>query len=134
MTGQAQAHDRESISKMKTATLYKEADRAIRNGCIHSSRWGDACPYLVRLCYEIVARAFAPYGASDWAVSIVRRESGCNPGAVNSSSQTTGIAQIHPAYHKWVDYYRVKRDMRYAIKTFLRLSRNGRNTGPWCLC
>lgn len=120
--------------RFTTEQLYKQADKAIANGCIRSSRWGDACPYLIKLCYELVKREFSPYGTASWAVYIVRRESGCNPGAVNSKSGTTGIAQIHPTYHTWINYYRVKRDMKYAVKTFLRLSRNGHNTGPWCLC
>jgi hypothetical protein len=113
--------------------LGKVANKAIRQGHIYSSRWGDASPWLKRLCYEMVDRAFGPYGTAGWARSVVNRESGCNPGAINATSGTTGIAQIHPDYHRWVDYYRVKRDMRYAIRTFLRLSRNGSNTGPWVL-
>lgn len=134
LAGQTQAESAKSSKESTTEQLYKQADKAIRNGCVYSSRWGDACPYLKNICYELVERAFAPYGTAAWAVHIVRRESGCNPGAVNSSSGTTGIAQIHPRYHTWINYYRVKRDMKYAVKTFLRLSRNGHNTGPWCLC
>lgn len=122
------------MDNMTYSQLANAADQAIANGAIRSHRWGDATPWLTRLCYEMVRRAFAPYGTQDWAVYVVRRESGCNPGAINSSSGTTGIAQIHPRYHTWIDYSRVQRDMRYALATFLRLSRGGRNTGPWCLC
>jgi len=116
------------------AQLADRADRQIAHGAVYSHRWGDASPYLRALCYELVRRAFAPYGTQQWALYVVRRESGCNPGAINSSSGTTGIAQIHPRYHTWINYARVQRDMRYALRTFLRLSRNGRSTGPWCLC
>lgn len=114
--------------------LAKVADKAIRKGHVYSSRWGDASPWLRSLVREMVERRFSEFGTQRWALYVVNRESGFNPGAINSSSGTTGIAQIHPAYHRWVDYYLVKRDMRYALATFVRLSRGGRSTGPWCLC
>lgn len=119
---------------MTYSELAAAGDRAIKNGAVYSHRWGDASPYLIAICYEMVRRAFSRYGTQAWALYVVRRESGCNPGAINSSSGTTGIAQIHPRYHTWVNYYRVQRDMKYALATFVRLSRGGRNTGPWCLC
>jgi hypothetical protein len=122
------------VNEIPYRFLAKVADKAIRLGHVYSSRWGDASPWLKRLCYEMVERAFAPYGTQGWALHVVNRESGCNPAAINSSSGTTGIAQIHPAYHRWVDYHRVQRDMAYAVRTFMRLSRNGKSTGPWCLC
>ena len=128
----AQAADR--VDSMRTEQVYDEAQQAIDSGAIYSSRWGGASSYLKRLCYELVERAFHPYGTQEWAVYIVRRESDCNPGAINSSSGTTGIAQIHPVYHRWIDYYRLKRDIRYAVAVFVRMSRGGRSTGPWCLC
>jgi hypothetical protein len=114
--------------------LVKVGNRAIHAGHVYSHRWGDASPWLKAICYEMVDRAFSPYGTHGWARHVVNRESGCNPAAINSSSGTTGIAQIHPGYHTWVDFRRVQWDMGYALKTFLRLSRNGQNTGPWCLC
>lgn len=122
------------LSEIPYRFLAKVADKAIRKGHVYSHRWGDASPWLKSLCYEMVDRAFSPYGTQGWARYVVNRESGCNPAAINSSSGTTGIAQIHPAYHTWVDFRRVQRDMAYALRTFLRLSRNGSNTGPWCLC
>lgn len=122
-----------SIYGMSTTELYEVTEYEIAHGGIYSSRWGDASERLKEACYELVERAFAPYGASSWARYVVNRESGCNPGAVNSSSSTTGIAQFDPYSHRWVDYNRLKRDMRYAIWTFLRLSKNGSNTQPWCL-
>ena len=134
------ARDTVNISHVKPLNqipyrfLAKVGDKAIRQGHVYSHRWGDASPWLKAICYEMIDRAFGPYGTQGWARYVVNRESGCNPAAINSSSQTTGIAQIHPAYHRWVDFHRVQRDMDYAMRTFLRLSRNGRNTGPWCLC
>lgn len=130
----ATAHDSRRLDRMSYDQLAREADKVIRNGGIYSHRWGDASRYLIDICYEMVERAFKPYGTQAWAAYIVRRESGCNPGAINSSSGTTGIAQIHPRYHTWINYTRVQRDMKYALWTFVRLSRGGANTGPWCLC
>ena len=134
------AANRQPVSHVKPLAeipypfLAKVGNRAIRRGHVYSSRWGDASPWLKAICYEMVDRAFSPYGTQGWARHVVNRESGCNPGAINASSGTTGIAQIHPAYHTWIDYYRVKHDMGYALATFVRLSRGGRSTGPWCLC
>jgi hypothetical protein len=122
------------MDSMSYQQLADAGDQAIRNGHVYSHRWGDASEYLKRICYEMLERAFSPYGTQAWARYVVNRESDCNPAAINSSSGTTGIAQIHPGYHTWINFARVQRDMRYAIRTFLRLSRGGRNTGPWCLC
>jgi hypothetical protein len=122
------------LSEIPYKFLAKVADKAIRQGHVYSHRWGDASPWLKALCYEMVERAFTPYGTQAWARHVVNRESGCNPAAINSTSGTTGIAQIHPRYHTWVNYHRVQRDMRYALATFVRLSRGGRHTQPWCLC
>jgi len=120
-------------SALSTERLYQIATYEVKRGGIYSSRWGDASSRLKEVCYELVSRVFSPYGTQGWARYVVNRESGCNPGAVNSKSGTTGIAQIHPAYHDY-DYPRMKRDMKYALATFIRLSRGGKNTGPWCLC
>ena len=134
LTVTAAADTATRIDRLSYDQLAKRADRAIHAGHVYSHRWGDASPWLKALCYEMVDRAFSPYGTQAWARMVVNRESGCNPAAINSSSGTTGIAQIHPAYHTWVDFHRVQWDMRYAVATFVRLSRGGRNTGPWCLC
>jgi hypothetical protein len=133
VVSRADAHQSPSIQHMTYPQLNRAANKAIANGHVYSHRWGDASGWLKSLCYEMVKRAFAPYGRSSWAVYIVNRESGCNPAAINSSSGTTGIAQIHPGYHHQFDYRRMQRDMHYAITAFLRLSSKGRNTGPWHL-
>jgi hypothetical protein len=116
--------------------LQREAAKEIAHGGIYSVRWGDASPYLKSLCYEMVRRAFAPFGTDQWAIHIVNRESGCNPGAVNTtysswSQRAQCIAQMIPAVHTWVDYARCKRDLPYAVRVFVRLSNGGRETGPW---
>lgn len=123
-----------SPESMTAFQLYDTARYEIATGGIYSSRWGDASPRLKAVCYELINRAFAPFRTQSWARYVVNRESGCNPGAINSSSGTTGIAQIHPDYHKQFDYHRMKFDMRYAIASFVRMSNGGRYTGPWCLC
>ena len=99
-------------------------------------RWGDASPYLRTLCYEMISRKFSRFGTQSWARYVVNRESGCNPGAVNTtysswSQRAQGLAQLIPAYHRWVDYPRMLRDVDYGIAVFVKLSKGGSNTGPW---
>jgi hypothetical protein len=84
----------------------------------------------------MVDRAFRPYGTQAWAHYVVNRESGCNPAAINTTysdpmQQATGLSQMIPAIHRWVDYGRVQRDMGYAVAVFVKLSDGGRSTGPW---
>ena len=62
---------------------------------------------------------------------VVNRESGCNPGAINSSSGANGIAQIMPSVWTQWDHYRIRHDLRYAVYVFVRMSDGGRYTGPW---
>jgi hypothetical protein len=131
-----QARSADRVDHLTTRQLYSEAKKAIANGAIHSMRWGDASPYLTRLCYEALERAFSPYGTEEWAEYVVRRESGCNPGAVNTTysswtQRAQCISQMIPAYHQWVDFRRCLRDLRYAVAVFVRLSRGGHNTQPW---
>ena len=133
-TAHGAAQDR--VDTLTTKQIYREAEKVIANGGIHSMRWGDASPYLIRLCYEALERAFKPYGTQRWAEYVVTRESGCNPGAVNTtysswSQRAQCISQMIPAYHDWVDFRRCLRDLRYAVAVFVRLSRGGHNTQPW---
>lgn len=126
-------------SLLSNTELYQQSQREIARGGIYSYRWGDASPRLKSICYEMVRRAFAPYGTQEWARFIVNRESGCNPGAVNTTysdpgQRATGIAQLIPDIHTWVDYGRYTHDMKYAVDVFLRLSHGGRTTGPWACC
>ena len=131
-----QAKSADRVDHLTTRQLYSEAKKAIANGAIYSMRWGDASPYLIRLCYEALERAFKPYGTQRWAEYVVTRESGCNPGAVNTTysswtQRAQCISQMIPAYHDWVDFRRCLRDLRYAVAVFVRLSRGGHNTQPW---
>lgn len=122
------------LYELTTRDLYALANVEVKRGGVYSQRWGDASPLLKSLCYEAVGRAFGPNAS--WARYIVNRESGCNPGAVNTtysswSQRAQCIAQMIPAYHRWVDFNRCKTDLRYAVEIFVRLSRGGSSTGPW---
>ncbi len=128
------------IDKLPTKVLAKEARKVVRNGGIKSHRYGDATPYLKRLSYELVERAFLPYGYDrvQWALYIVDRESDFNPGAINTTwsgweEQAKGLAQLIPKYHTWVNFDRMLRDPYYAARVFVRLSKGGKETSPWCL-
>lgn len=128
-----------NLGSLPTEDIYALAQQAIQHGGIYSHRWGDVSPILRSLCYEAVRRAFAPFGTEGWARFIVNRESGCNPAAVNTTysdprQQATGLSQMIPAVHTWVDYVRVQHDLRYAVQVFVRLSKGGRSTGPWSCC
>jgi Transglycosylase SLT domain len=123
----------DGVDNMPTKKIERAAQKQINNGAIYSSRWGDASPYLKRLCYELVDRAFAPFGTSSWAHYVVNRESDCNPGAINSSSGANGIAQILQS-HTQYDHYRIRHDIRYAVRVFVHMSDGGRNTSPWRCC
>lgn len=126
------------VNDMTYAQLDRAAKQEVKRGGIYSMRWGDASPWLKTLCYEMLERKFAPYGTQRWARYIVNRESGCNPGAVNTTysswrQRAQGLAQLIPAYHTWVNYSLMLRDIKYGIAVFLRLSKGGRSTGPWAM-
>lgn len=140
----ARLHDRAAAlrtgryDQLPDHDLYALANQAVSSGAIYSHRWGDASPALKGLCYEAVRRAFSRYGTQEWARHIVNRESGCNPGAINTTYSSWNqraqcIAQMIPAYHRWVDYGRCKRDLRYAVEVFVGLSDGGKSTGPWSM-
>lgn len=121
------------IRRASDQALAWAARREVARGGVYSSRWGAASARLKALTREILYRGFRPYGTQRWAAHIVYRESGFNPGAVNASSYATGLAQMMPSIHTWVNYTRVKRDVPYAVAVFVKLSRGGRVTGPWRL-
>lgn len=120
------------VDRLTDRQLTVAARQAVRNGGIRSTRWGDATPWLKRLSYELVDRGFRRFGTQRWALYIVHRESGFNPGAVNWSSGCAGLPQIHPM-HRWVNFKRLKADPAYAVRVFVRMSRGGRHTQPWAL-
>lgn len=119
--------------RMTVHQLKKAAKTAVRKGHIHSTRWGDATPWLRRLSTELVERAFRPYGTQQWALYIVHRESGGNPGAVNRYSGCAGLMQVLPSAHPWVNIKRLKADPGYAAAVFVRMSHGGSYRSPWYL-
>lgn len=125
-----------ALHRLTTDEVYEAAEAEVRNGGIYSIAWGGASRLLQSLCYEALNRTFGPNAR--WARYIVNRESGCNPRATNTTysswdQQAKCIAQLIPAYHKWVDFPRCQRDLRYSVWVFWRLSRGGTSTGPWSM-
>jgi soluble lytic murein transglycosylase-like protein len=60
---------------------------------------------------------------------VVGRESGFNPGAVNSSSGAAGLFQFlgHPQFSTW----RLLHDPAYAVDAAWSLSHGARDRSPW---
>ena len=126
----------QDLDRLSYAQLDRAAQKEIARGGIYGIGWGAASPWLKSICYEMVERAFTPYGNQRWATYVVNRESGCNPGAVNTtysswSQRARCIAQLIPYYHRWVDYGKCSTNMRYSIAVFVRLSKGGNSRGPW---
>jgi hypothetical protein len=127
------------LGSLTTDELYAAADREVQHGGIYGIGWGAASPLLKSLCYEALNRAFG--ANAGWARFVVNRESGCNPSAQNvtyaacsdwsTCQRATGLSQMIPAIHRWVDYTRAMHDLRYSVYVFFRLSNGGRSTGPW---
>jgi len=122
-------NQRPLLQRISQPTLERAAERAVAAGRIHSARWGDATRWLRNISRELVARAF-PRETRGWALCVVGRESGFNPGAV-SSTDDHGLPQIHRTAHPWVNTRRIVVDPPYAIAVMVRLSDHGRNRGPW---
>jgi hypothetical protein len=122
-------HRRPLLQRISQPRLERAAERAVAAGRIHSSRWGDATPWLRNISRELVRRAFAG-DAERWALCVVDRESGFNPGAVSSTGDH-GLPQIHRTAHRWVDTRRIVVDPVYGVSVFVALSDHGRNRGPW---
>ena len=126
------------IDQLPTKVLAKEAKKVTPKQN-YSHRHGHCSPYLKKLSYELVERAFRPYGTQGWALYVVERESGFCPGAINTTwseweEQAKGLAQLIPKYHSpSIDYDRILSDPAYAVKVFVSLSHGGKRTGPWCL-
>ena len=117
------------VDHLRQTTLERAAHRAVVHGRIRSTRWGDATPWLRRLSRELIERAFTGSSRS-WALCVVERESGFNPGAV-SRTDDHGLPQINRPSHSWVNYSRIVRDPVYAVAVMVRLSDHGANRQPW---
>ena len=118
-----------SIPCMSQPKLERTARRVATHGGVAGSCYGCATHYMKLLADELVVREF-PGWSEGWAVCVVERESGFNPGAVNWQSGATGLSQIEPQYHPEFNRWRLK-DPVYGTHAFGRLSRWGRDRSPW---
>jgi hypothetical protein len=84
--------------------------------------------YLAR---QLVVKQFSNAGseAVRWALCVVNRESGFNPGAVNSSSGAAGLFQFlgHSQYNSW----RLTHDPVYQVWAAWDLSNGARVRSHW---
>lgn len=117
------------LERISDRTLERASLRAVRHHRILSTRWGDATPWLRNVARELVERAFIGDNRR-WALCVVERESGFNPGAI-SATDDHGLAQIHRTAHPWINVNRARVDPPYAVRTFVALSDHGRNRSPW---
>lgn len=85
--------------------LAKQARYIASHGGIQGSCWACATQRMQQISRRLVVLRFAMAGqdAVRWSLCVVRRESGFNPGAVNSSSGAAGLFQFlgHPQYDSW---------------------------------
>lgn len=123
------ASARDRVDRMPQPALERAAIRAVAVGGVRSSRYGDATPWVKRLSRELVERAFAG-DARRWALCVVARESGWNPGAI-SATNDHGLAQINRPSHRGISYARLVVDPPYAVAVFVGLSDGGANRSPW---
>lgn len=127
-----------------TVSLARKARWEAQHGGIRSTRYGDATQRMKTLSRQLVVRRFARAGgdAVRWALCVVERESGFNPGAVNSTAiapdvpvagagHASGLPQIVVYYHRWVDRWKLLHDPAYAVAAMYRLSNGGLVRGPW---
>jgi hypothetical protein len=125
----ADAKGADRVDRMRTPALERASIRAAATGGIHSHRYGDATPWMRRLSRELVERAFTG-SARSWALCVVNRESGFNPGAI-SRTDDHGLPQINRPSHSWVNYGRITVDPPYAVAVMVKLSRHGHSRGAW---
>jgi hypothetical protein len=116
------------IRCLTTRQLERLGRRVAAHGGVRSSRYGDATPLMRRISLVLVARAF-PARTRPWALCIVLRESGANPGAI-SVSHDYGLGQLHRGL--WpVNIWRQLRDPGYGARAFALVSEHGRRRWPW---
>ena len=112
-------------------TLATQARQLATHGGIRSSRYADATSRMKQLSRQLVVQRFRAAGsdAVRWAQCVVERESGWNPGAVNSYSGAAGLFQFlgHPQFSRW----RILHDPAYAVDAAWSLSHAARDRSPW---
>jgi len=119
----------DTVRRMSQPRLEHTARYVAQHGGVRGSCLGCATQRMRRLALELVWRAF-PRRSRQWAVCIVLRESGANPGAV-SPSHDFGLAQIHTAVWRQFSSWRLTHDPVYSVAAFRQLSHAGHNRQPW---
>lgn len=112
-------------------TLAAKARWLTTHGGVRSTRYADATPRMRWIARQLITARFSTAGpdAVRWSLCVAERESGFNPGAVNSSSGAAGLFQFlgHPQYSTW----KLLHDPAYAVQAAWRLSQGGRDRSPW---
>jgi len=112
-------------------SLHAQARYHAMHGGIQGSCYGCATYRMKSMSRRLVIERFssAGSGAVSWALCVVGRESGFNPGAINSSSGAAGLFQFlgHPQY----SYWRLTHDPVYQVQAAWQLSHHARDHSPW---
>jgi Transglycosylase SLT domain len=115
----------------RSQSLEYKARWTARHGGITGSCWGCATSKMQWQSRALVIKQFSRAGsdAVRWALCVVRRESGFNPGAINSSSGAAGLFQFlgHPQY----SYYLLTHDPVYQVRAAWQLSNGARTRSHW---
>ena len=114
-----------------TATLEAKARWTAMHGGITGQCWGCATSKMKWQSRALVIKQFSRAGsdAVRWALCVVNRESGFNPGAVNQSSGAAGLFQFlgHPQYSSWG----LTHDPVYQVRAAWQLSNGARTRSHW---
>ena len=121
-----------TASTFSTSTsLQAQARYTALHGGIQGSCFGCATSRMKYLSRQLVIQQFqrAGSGAVRWALCVVGRESGGNPGAVNSSSGAAGLFQFlgHPQYSNWM----LTHDPVGQVRAAWQLSHGAQDRSPW---
>ena len=128
LVGQTAAQAERSSTQ---ASLEVRARWTAQHGGITGSCYGCATGSMKSLASQLVVKQFSRAGSSAvrWALCVVRRESGFNPGAINSSSGASGLFQFlgHPQYSNWM----LTHDPVGQVRAAWQLSHGAQDRSPW---
>lgn len=114
-----------------SSSLEVKARWVANHGGITGTCAGCATPQMQTLSRLLVIQRFSSAGSNAvrWALCVVGRESGFNPGAVNSSSGAASLFQLfgHPQFSTW----RMLHDPGYAVMAGWNLSHGAKDRSPW---
>lgn len=112
-------------------TVAKQARWVAQHGGIIGSCYGCATSRMKLLSEQLIHYRFRARGeyVVQKMICISRRESGDNPGAVNSQSRAAGLFQFlgHSQFNSWL----LLHDPVYAVNAAWSLSDGGTNFHPW---